>query len=243
MDQYTKAYELQITHSYIVTEYGILKYLSIGSRYGYYLVPDGPCHSVLFFYHGSRCIALEKALVSTQLLKLASKYHMIIFFGQADGELQAPHIHPTYQNITFGDLYWGIRESQNMMADIEYTQSAVNYFKNYNFYFIGHSNGGVFATLVAVFLPNTFRSIVSHKGGLGYDKQFYLDFDRLLDSDRRTPILFFTSEYDIHRPVCEQAHELFKNMEFPSELIIVPKDGHIYNYEYESDIIDWLISK
>ena len=244
MDAYQRAYELQISHRDIPTEYGTLKFLSLNNRYGYYIVPPNYQSKVLFFYHGSRSIALEKALISSNLLKLASEYGMIVFFGQADGVINAPEIHPIYNNSTFGEVYWGIKSNQNMEADFQYTSDAINYFKtNYNsdcFYYMGHSNGGVFALLLAVWLPNSFRAIVSHKGGLGYDKMFYLDFDRLRESDRQTPILFFTSEHDIHRPVSEQAHELFTNMEFPSELMMVPHDGHEYNNVYEKMILEWL---
>ena len=243
---YHRAYELQLTHTDVETEYGTLKFLSLGSRYGYYIVPPTYECGVLFFYHGSRGIALAKALVDTQLLKYASVYRTIIFFGQADGVIEAPHIQPIYNHITYGEIYWGIRSAQNMESDFEYTNNMISYFKSHyhaqNFYYIGHSNGGVFALLLSVFLPNSFTAIVSHKGGLGFDKLFYLDFDRLKESDRRTPILFFTSEHDIHRPVCEQAHELFTNMEFSSELIVAPHDGHVYNHVYEKDMLDWLFS-
>lgn len=254
MDAYKTAYELQIAHKDIVTEYGTLKFLSFGTRYGYYIIPKPRMWSetehpelkhVLFFYHGSRSIALEKALINTNLIKLASEYNMIIFFGQADGVIKTPEIHPIYNNITFGEVYWGIKSSQNMSSDIKYTSDVIDYFKaHYNsdcFYYMGHSNGGVFALLLSVWLPNSFRAIVSHKGGLGYDNLFYLDFDQLNPSDRRTPILFFTSEHDIHRPVCKQAHELFSNMDFSSTLMMVPHDGHEYNQKYERTILDWLI--
>jgi predicted esterase len=243
MDTYQRVYDLQQTHSDVETQYGTLKYISFGSRYGYYLKPHNDCQNLLLFYHGSRGSALGKALIDTKLLKYASEYNMILFFGQCDGILEAPTIHPIYHHVTFGEIYWGIKESQNMKADIEYTKNVINHFKPQYTYYIGHSNGGVFALLLAVYLPNTFNAIISHKGGLGYDTQFYVDFDRLKDDDRRTPILFFTSEHDIHRSVCEQAHTMFTNMDFPSELVVVPKDGHPYNSKYEKFMLQWCLNK
>lgn len=240
MDQYQHVYKLQQTHTDVETQYGTLKYLSFGTRYGYYFKTHDDCHNLLLFYHGSRDCALNQALIETTLLKYASEYNMIIFFGQADGVLEEPTIHPIYNDINFGHLYWAIKESQNMIADIEYTKQVIDYFKSSNVYYIGHSNGGVFSSLLAIYLPNTFKAIVNHKGGLGYDTGFYIDFDRLQEDDHKTPILFFTSETDIYRSVSEQAHELFKNMDFPCELVVVPKDGHEYNSEYEKFLLDWL---
>jgi predicted esterase len=226
----------------VETSYGTLKYVSFGNCYGYYFKPSDDCQNLLLFYHGSRDCALNQALNETTLLKYATQYNMIIFFGQADGVLEEPTIHSIYKDINFGSLYWGIKESQNMTEDLDYTKQVINYFKSPNVYYMGHSNGGVFSSLLAVYLPTTFRAIVNHKGGLGYDTGFYVDFDQLNDG-RKTPILFFTSENDIYCTVSEQGYELFKNMDFPCELVIVPKDGHIYDPEYEKFMLDWLFKK
>jgi pimeloyl-ACP methyl ester carboxylesterase len=242
MDQYNDIYQLQQTHTDVETQYGTLKYLSLGTRYGYYFKPHDKCTNLLLFYHGSRDCALNQALIETTLLKYATEYNMIVFFGQADGVLEQPTIHPIYKDINFGHLYWSIKESQNMIKDIEYTKRVIEYFKLPNVYYIGHSNGGVFSSLLAVYLPTTFRAIVNHKGGLGYDTGFYIDFDQLND-DRKTPILFFTSENDIYRSVSQHGYELFKNMDFPCELIVMPDDGHVYNSEYEKFILDWVFKK
>lgn len=77
-----------------------------------------------------------------------------------------------------------------MLDDIEYTNNIIDYFKAQNIYYIGHSNGGIFSSLLSVYLPNTFKAMVNHKGGLCYDTEMYIDFDKLQDSDRRIPILF-----------------------------------------------------
>jgi hypothetical protein len=91
-------------------------------------------------------------------------------------------------------------------------------------------------------MPNTFTKIVSHMGGIGYDPYFYLNFNILKDTDRKTPILFYTGENDIHRKPCEAAYEIFTGENFAADIYIEPNISHLYLNTCEAYILDWLKS-
>lgn len=118
--------------------------------------------------------------------------------------------------------------------------------ENYNInnvFFIGHSNGGVFALLLSLYIPNMFKGIVSHCGGVGYDPSFYLDFKLLKPTDNKTPLLFYTGENDIHRFPCEAAVNIFLGEDFPIVDIFVEKDiKHEYKSNCEAYILNWFES-
>lgn len=263
----------------------ILKYVDIGNegRYGYVYVPPQPngesvdtaapnkTNKILFYYHGSRTIALADALVDTNLLRSTESKgnNIIIFFGQSSGRIQPPTVHPKYKDTTYGDLYWGLHESQSVDKDIEYTRLAYELMRSMfshidDYYFWGYSNGGVFALLVAVYFIDVscgcgccFKGIVSYNGGIGFDDAFVIPFDLLEESQQKcsssdqiqkTRILFYTSDKDVHRSVCEQGHELFKNMGYDSTFMLSrlsdchqgSKDGHAFCPDDEPIILDWI---
>lgn len=106
------------------------------------------------------------------------------------------------------------------------------------YFFVGHSNGGVFGCLLAIYRCNIFNGIVSHMGGIGYDPHFYLDFTKLIG--KKTPLLFYTGENDIHKSTCEAALSIFQNEEFPEVMIhIEPKIKHEYIHTCEKYILNW----
>ena len=106
-----------------------------------------------------------------------------------------------------------------------------------------------------------FTGIVSHMGGIGYDPGLYLNF-RLLQitpsgakaltpvgkpefglTDNKTPLLFYTGEYDLHRKACESARKIFLSKEFPIVDIFIEKGiGHEYLPNCESYILNWFES-
>lgn len=115
-----------------------------------------------------------------------------------------------------------------------------------NSYFIGHNNGGVFALLLALYTPNLFTGIVSHEGGVGYDPGLYLNFKLLQNNDKRTPLLFYTGESDLHKEACETARKIFLSEKFPVvDIFIEPELGHEYRPACEPYILRWfeIISK
>lgn len=218
-------------------------FLCDGNRYGFLHVPDKTqcpmCTNInnldfkeykglLLIYHGSRDLAFEYIFQNSELLlQELSKQNYLLFFGQSNGVMNSNvTIHPKYNSFTYGELYWGIKLSQNMNEDIQYTKEVCNLFDSLPKIFFGHSNGGVFSLLLSVHMPNTFQAIISHQGGLGYDGGFYLDFDLLKESDHKTNILFYTGTKDVHKEACEGAYNLFKNMEFPCQLIIAKNEYH-----------------
>lgn len=111
-----------------------------------------------------------------------------------------------------------------------------------NVYFIGHSNGGVFALLLAIYTPNMFKGIISHMGGIGYDPDLYLNFNVMIDNDNKTPILFYTGENDLHKIPCEIALNIFQKEKFPVDIIVEKDIGHEYLPNCEEHILEWIQS-
>ena len=193
-------------------------------------------HDVIIYYHGSRDIAITQSEY-TNLLSLNDKY--IIAFGQASGEQCTPYV-DEYGFAAFGEIYWGLAGDQ-FEEDLLYTRALIldlqDQYNINNIYFIGHSNSGVFALLLALYLPNTFTKIVSHMGGIGYDPCLQLQFNQ---DARKTPILFYTGEYDLHKEACESAKTIFISQGFEVDLYIEQGLGHEYHHTCESYILKWL---
>jgi len=241
-----------LEHKNINTQYGKLIEKTIKNRK--YIVHEhnnsmSEILGVLLFYHGSRGTGWMSALEYTRWIEYAQQNKLLIVFGQAQGEQLYPHKHPHYNDqITHGELYFEIRDNTTgFHEDIEYTQQILEDVKlNYHIdnkrvYFVGHSNGGVFGCLLTIYLPNTFRGIVSHMGGIGHDPHFYLDFPKLSNTDNKTPILFYTGEYDVHKFPCEVAYNIFKSEDFPIvDIYIEPNLDHTYCYNCEPYILNWL---
>jgi predicted esterase len=247
----------------------ISKEFILNDRYYLHTIPKNTCtigFDLILFYHGSRDIAWTQILEYTNLLSINENY--IVAFGQASGTINKPEIHPHYGYASFGEIFWEIRDLYEQFdEDLLYTRAIINDMKQKyqikNVYFIGHSNGGVFALLLALYIPNMFTGIVSHMGGIGYDPGLYLNFRLLQNSDNKTPLLFYTGravsgftgysaepvsqretgEYDIHKKTCESAREIFLGENFPIVDIFIEKDiGHEYLPNCESYILNWFAS-
>lgn len=225
---------------------GIKKEVILNDRYYLYNIPDNNLqHDLILFYHGSRDTAWTQVLEHVGLLK---NKNYIIAFGQSSGVVEKPTIHKHYGYASFGELFWEIDDlSPQFDEDLLYTKAIVNDIKTQydikNVYFIGHSNGGVFALLLALYTPNMFNGIVSHMGGIGYDPSFYLNFKLLKETDNKTPILFYTGENDIHKFPCESARNIFLGEDFPKIDIFVEKDiKHEYISTCEAYILNWFKS-
>lgn len=225
----------------------------IGDRYYLCATPEltissKKTYGLLLFYHGSRDIAWVNALTYTSLATYAKEYNLCVVFGQATGEVRKPEIHPKYCDASFGDIYWEIREDRPQFhKDIKYTQDViVDMSSRYSIdkeriYFIGHSNGGVFGMILALHLPDTFRKIVSHVGGIGWDPRFYLDF-LIVEGKRKTPVLFYTGEHDIHLKPCQAGFQILQTEGFPVEIHVESGIGHVYLKACEKYLLDWLTS-
>ena len=230
-----------------ITANNIIKEFILNDRYYLHTIPKNACTSydLILFYHGSRDIAWSQILEYTNLLSINEKY--IVAFGQASGTINKPEIHPDHGYASFGEIFWEIRDSEQLDEDLLYTRAIVNDMKEQymikNVYFIGHSNGGVFALLLALYTPNMFKGIVSHMGGIGYDPGLNLNFKLLEITNNKTPLLFYTGEYDLHRKACESARKIFLSEEFPIVDIFIEKGiGHEYLPNCESYILNWFES-
>ncbi len=216
-------------------------------------------NNLLVYYHGSRDIALDCALNSTDLINNFGNESWHIVFGQCSGVIEQPYIHENYNHVAYGEIYWKINQIENLTDDIDYTKQLIEYMDtNYKInkkVFIGHSNGGVFGMLLPIYFskkPNFFDIIVSHQGGLGFDPYFRLDFHLLheteilngellpLWSDLKPKILLYTGEHDIHKSVCEQAYNIFNNENYYVKIIIVKDLKHSYKKECEITIKKWI---
>jgi predicted esterase len=235
--------DVNLIHNQNIMRVNILK-----NRYYLHTIPNYTNkNDLILFYHGSRDIAWTQALEYTNLVNKAKENNYIVVYGQSSGIINKPIIHKYYGYASFGELYWEIRDNNEQFEeDLLYTELIIDMMKRKcdinNIYFIGHSNGGVFALLLALYMPNTFTKIVSHMGGIGYDPYFYLNFNILKDTDRKTPILFYTGENDIHRKPCEAAYEIFTGENFAADIYIEPNISHLYLNTCEAYILDWLKS-
>ena len=197
--------------------------------------------NVILFFHGSRDLAWNLALSQSNL----NKDNIVIFCQACTENIVEPHIHPDYGYISFGEIFWEIIYDTSIFKnDLDYVKYIIDYLYEMdinNIYAIGHSNGGVFVCLLAVYFPNVFVKLVSHQGGIGYDIRFKIPFELLDQTLKLTPILFYTGSLDIHKIVCEQAHMIFTNEGFKSELYIEPDLSHEYKSSCETYIINWLM--
>ena len=242
--------KLQLDCETVRTAGGSLSKCYVGNRYFYYYVSDCFTEDIdinlIVYYHGSRDIAINCALNSTNLIDTFGSSNWIVVFGQADCEIKDPYIHPNYNHIAYGEIYWGINLCQNMLDDVSYTKQIINsleakYPKINRKVMMGHSNGGVFALLIPIYLPNMFDTIISHQGGLGFDPLFRLDFELVNVNDNKPKILIYTGEFDVHKSVCEQAQQIFSNEGYDAELICVPGLYHGRDKECEQYILQWLM--
>lgn len=227
---------------------GIIKETILNDRYYLHTAPKDPNDVVdlIVFYHGSRDTAWCQILEYTNLHSIEGKF--VIAYGQCSGTIQKPVIHPHYGSASFGEIYWEIRHAHPQLTeDILYTRAVVADMKEQynirNVYFCGHSNGGVFGLLLALYTPNMFTSIVSHMGGIGYDPGLYLNFKLLNTVDKKTPLLFYTSENDLHKEACEAATKIFLSEKFPIVDIFIENEvGHEYLPTCEPFILNWFKS-
>ena len=244
--------ELELCSKYlgrdeVVTQYGkvIRRNIRVDNHDRYYLILEPELvdenTGLLIYYHGSRDDAWMNALYTTRYIEYAIKANLIIVFGQAKGERELPHIDKYYGSVSHGNLYWEIRDNAPQFTnDLHYTEKILLDVSHNNnrVYFIGHSNGGVFACLVAIYLSEIFTAIVSHMGGIGYDPHFYLDFK---DTKTKVPLLFYTGEHDIHKFPCQAARDIFITEDYPVVDILIERNiGHQYKYTCESFIMEWL---
>jgi predicted esterase len=249
----TKNIQLE-TNDYILNN-GIVKKIFIKDRY-FYIYHNNNINyykelNLFLFCHGSRDIAMNCILNSTSLIStFGSDSNYIVVFGQCDGCIQEPYIHKLFKKIAFGEIYWGITGVQNKETDIDYIKKIINYVENcYKInkkIIMGHSNGGVFCLLMAIYLPNVFDIIVSHQGGMGFDPLFGLDFHLIEEKEekynniKKPKLLFYTGSLDGHKEVCQLANDIFLAEKYDSEIIIIENLDHNYKKECEPIIKKWI---
>ena len=199
----------------------------------------------IIFYHGSRSLAYEM-LIATDFIKTFSGP---IIFTQASGDIIAPYIHEKFGDVSFGELYFEIRDNlPQFTIDLEYTKYLIDYIKKTvkDIYFIGHSNGGIFGLLVLLWLPrNSIKAIISHMGGIGWDSHYYLDFkdwDKI-PKEELPNILIYTGSEDSYKEPSLQAKRIFEAYDFKVDLFIEPNTKHVYNKNVADRVIlNWISS-
>jgi predicted esterase len=226
---------------------GIIKETVLNDRYYLHTAPKNANDVVdmILFYHGSRDIAWSQILDHTNLQSMEG---YVVAYGQCSGSPQKPEIHPDFGYASFGEIFWEIRHAHSQLEeDVFYTRAIIGDMKQQynirNVYFIGHSNGGVFGLLLALYTPNMFTAIVSHAAGIGYDPDLYLNFKMLKVDDKKTPLLFYTGEHDLHKEACESARTIFLSENFPVVDIFIENGmGHEYLSTCEAYILEWIKS-
>jgi len=253
MDKLEKALiskQIQSNNTEYVTTNGTIKKVFVDTTRYFFIYENNNVDynedvNLLVFYHGSRDIAMNCILESTSLIDtFGNDKNWIVTFGQCNGEIKNPYVHVGYGKVAYGEIYWGITGVQNMKCDIEYTRQLVEImntkYKINKKVIIGHSNGGVFSLLIPIYLPNLFDFVISHQGGMGFDPLFGLDFELVNINDNKPKILFYTGSLDMHKNVCEIAHNVFVAEKYDSEIIIIDGLNHNYKKECETIINSWL---
>jgi predicted esterase len=200
----------------------------------------------IFFFHGSRDLHWDTALLSTNML--SDEFITIYLQGNNQGSfnLEEPHVHKNYGYITYGENFFEIRDfADNFYEDLEYIKlvkkDTIEKYNFTKFYAVGHSNGGVFVCLFPVYLPNEFNALVSHQGGFGYDKWFNIPFEKMDETIKKPPIYFYTGSKDIHKIPCIQANQLFTNEGFDSRIFIEDGLKHTWKKYHEDNIYNYLL--
>jgi poly(3-hydroxybutyrate) depolymerase len=205
---------------------------------------DSRSLDLVVFLHGSRDIALMQALEDTNLLQETRRRGMMVAFGQCRGTIEDPHPDERFGSLCFGEIYWGIKNSEDAQADIDYVAALVADVRSRvairHVHAIGHSNGGVFVLLLALAHPSLFATVVSHQGGLGWDPECVFDFDSLEEGERKPRMLFYTGEHDEYRLPCQNGHAIFVDEGFDSTLFVEPGLEHGYDFSCEPYILDWM---
>jgi hypothetical protein len=201
----------------------------------------------IMFFHGSRDLHWEVALLSTNML--SENFITIYLQGNNQGEfhLEEPHIHKDYGYISYGENFFEIRDTAlNFYEDIEYVKivkhDVIEKYAFTDFYSVGHSNGGVFICLFPIYLPNEFIALLSHQGGMGWDERFNIPFEKLDINSKKPFIYFYTGSEDIHKIPCIQAHQIFTNEGFQSKLYIEEGLTHTWKKYHETNIYDYFLS-
>lgn len=246
----SKIKQIQLEKNEFEIENGIIRKIFIGERYFYIYTNNNIDYTketnLFIFCHGSRDIAMDCILSSTSLISTFGD-NFIVIFGQCTGIIQEPYIHKNFGNIAYGEIYWGITNVQNKDADIEYINKIVNFAdNNYKInkrIIMGHSNGGVFVLLMAIYLPNIFDAIISHQGGIGWDPLFGLDFELIENNYKKSKLLFYTGSLDGHKSVCEIAHNIFLAENYESDIIVIEGLKHKYKKDCEITIKNWIEKK
>jgi predicted esterase len=228
---------------FITTQFGKLKHVKLATREFYVHIPLKTVPSkILIFLHGSRGNALIHAMYRTSLIRFTD---YIVIFAQAKGNQKPPHLHKYYNQISFGKLYFEIRDTvPGFKDDLQFMNDILNYgnteFNIDNYYLMGHSNGGVFACLMAIYLGDRFKGIISHKGGIGFDPNFYLDFTKCYNV--KPLLIFVTAKDDIHYKPTINAKDIFDTEGFETVLIVFDDGGHNYCTDQEETILKLLKS-
>jgi len=250
-----KIYELEISNT-LVFEcdiYIIYKYFVClqNNKQRSYLVKIPKVHVVditkikkcIMFFHGSRDLHWDVALLSTNML--SNEFITIYLQGNNQGnfELTQPNIEKGF--ISYGENFFEIRDfAPNFYEDLEYVKlvkkDIIDKYQFTDFYAVGHSNGGVFICLFPIYLPNEFKALVSHQGGMGLDEWFNIPFEKLDTSSVKPSIYFYTGTDDIHKIPCIKAHEIFTNEGFDYKLDIENGLQHTWEKYHESSIYDYL---
>lgn len=68
--------------------------------------------TLLLYFHGSREDSLMACINTTRWIERVDEYNFTVVFGQATGIIERPHEHKEYRGISYGDLYWKIRQHE-----------------------------------------------------------------------------------------------------------------------------------
>lgn len=216
------------------------------NRYYYQAGPKSEQPSSLIIWlHGSRQDALAMGIYGSNLLKTIEQYNYCLVLPQANGKRKSAHKHSKYLDISFGKLYWEIRDQVDQFnIDKQFISDIIDQQRTNptieSVYLMGFSNGGVFACLMAMHLRDKLTAVVSFAGGIGHDAHVVIDPKSATINSNPIRLILITGKKDSHYYPTLAAKNIFEDFDYEPELHIIENLAHKYRISEESMVLSLL---
>jgi poly(3-hydroxybutyrate) depolymerase len=227
-------------------------YVNEQTRYYHSVYPSGTSSkptSLIIWLHGSRQDALITSIYSSNLIENVDRHNYCLALPQAFGERKAAHQHSKYLDISFGKMYWEVRDQikqfdndKQFISDIIDREGSTNP-SIHNVYLLGFSNGGVFACLMAVHLRDRLTAAVSFAGGIGHDAHTVIDPGAAPSSTKPIRLILVTGKDDSHYQPTLAAKNIFEDFDYEPELFVVDGLAHKYRLSEEEMVMGLLFDR
>lgn len=211
-------------------------------RYYHVIYPSTkPPTALIIWLHGSRQDALITSIYSSDLINNIEKYNYCLVLPQAHGVRKSAHQHSKYSNISFGKMYWEIRDQvEQFEIDKQFISAIIDREAIDDVHLLGFSNGGVFACLMAIHLRDKLKSVVSFAGGIGHDAHAVFDPRDAPENSQPIRLILITGEKDSHYLPTIAAKNIFEDFDYKPELYVIDGLAHKYRKSEEKIVLELL---